>query len=111
MGFSVKKLKNLEVGENKGTIIKSEDLHNAVMTLRAINNPLRKRIIDFINSNPGITVTKIYKKLKIEQSVASQHLAILRKSNFLTAKRDGKFIHYNVNEDRFGEIKDLIDTL
>lgn len=108
MGFSVKKMKNLEVGKEKTTVIKSEDLLKAVMTLRAINNPLRKRIIDLVNSNVDITVTKIYQKLKIEQSVASQHLAILRKSGFLTATRNGKFIYYNVNEERFAEMNAII---
>jgi len=111
MGFSVKKMKDLAVGKDKSTVIKAETLFNAVMTLRAINNPLRKRIIDLVNANTDITVTKIYKKLKIEQSVASQHLAILRKAKFLTATRNGKFIYYNVNVDRFEEIGALIEKM
>lgn len=111
MGFSVKKMKNLEVGKETKTVIKSDDLFKAVMTLRAINNPLRKRIIDLVDANTDITVTKIYQKLKIEQSVASQHLAILRKSGFLTATRNGKFIYYNVNEERFAEIKSIIEQM
>ena len=111
MGFSVKKMKDLQVGKDKNTIVKAETLYRSVMTLRAINNPLRKRIIDLVNANTDITVTKIYKKLKIEQSVASQHLAILRKADFLTATRNGKFIYYNVNVDRFSEIGDLIEKM
>ena len=111
MGFSVKKMKTLEVGKKTKTSIKGDDLLRAVMTFRAINNPLRKRIIDFVDSKTDITVTKIYQKLKIEQSVASQHLAILRKAGFLTATRNGKFIYYNVNEERFAEIKGIIDQI
>ena len=111
MGFSVKKMKNLEVGKKTKTTIKSDDLFKSVMTLRAINNPLRKRIIDLVDANTDITVTKIYQKLKIEQSVASQHLAILRKASFLTATRNGKFIYYNVNEERFAEIKGIIEQM
>lgn len=111
MGFSVKKMKDLQVGKEKNTVVKAEGLYKAVMTLRAINNPLRKRIIDLVNLNTDITVTKIYKKLKIEQSVASQHLAILRKAEFLIATRNGKFIYYNVNEKRFGEIRDIIEQM
>lgn len=111
MGFSVKKMKDLQVGKDKGTVVKAELLYKSVMTLRAINNPLRKRIIDLVNLNTDITVTKIYKKLKIEQSVASQHLAILRKSEFLTATRNGKFIYYNVNVKRFAEVSKLIEKM
>ncbi|MFT4644331.1 MAG: DNA-binding transcriptional ArsR family regulator [Planctomycetota bacterium] len=111
MGFSVKKMKDLQVGKDKSTVVKAETLFTAVMTLRAINNPLRKRIIDLVNANTDITVTKIYKKLKIEQSVASQHLAILRKSGFLTATRNGKFIYYNANVERFAEISKIIEQM
>lgn len=101
----------IEVGKDKKTVLKGEHINQAVMTLRAINNPLRKKIIDFINDHPGIMVSEIYKKLKIEQSVASQHLAILRKVGFLEGKRDGQKIHYSVNENRFIEIRDLIDKM
>ena len=111
MGFSVKKMKDLQVGKEKNTVVKADGLYKAVMVLRAINNPLRKRIIDLVNANTDITVTKIYKKLKIEQSVASQHLAILRKAGFLVATRNGKFIYYNVNVDRFAEIGELIEKM
>tara|TARA_B110000908_G_C10235047_1_gene442810 strand:+ start:1608 stop:1943 length:336 start_codon:yes stop_codon:yes gene_type:complete len=111
MGFSVKKMKDLQVGKDKSTVVKAATLYTAVMTLRAINNPLRKRIIDLVNANTDITVTKIYKKLKIEQSVASQHLAILRNSGFLTATRNGKFIYYNANVERFEEISKIIEQM
>lgn len=111
MGFSTKKIKSLEVGKKEKVSIKGDDLHKGVMTLRALNNPLRKRIIDLVNVNTDMPVTKIYQKLKIEQSVASQHLAILRKAGFLTGTRNGKFIYYNVNEDRFAEVKDLLEQM
>ncbi len=111
MGFSVKKLKNLEVGESEKTVLNSEDLFKAAMTLRAINNPLRKKIIEYVNANKDTPVNKIYKSLKIEQSVASQHLAILRKTEFLIGTRNGKFIYYSVNEKRFAEIRDLLESI
>ena len=101
----------IEVGNDKKIVVKGDSIYKAVMTLRAINNPLRKKIIDFINENPEIMVSEIYKKLKIEQSVASQHLAILRNGGFLEGKRDGQKIHYSINENRFKEIRDLIDKM
>lgn len=61
---------------------------------RAINHKLRQRIIDLLYLNPGLTVTEIFIYLRIEQSVASQHLAILRNAGFVSTQRDGKFIKY-----------------
>jgi DNA-binding transcriptional ArsR family regulator len=79
-------------------------LKKAALIFRAINHKLRQQIIKFINQNGKITVTQIYVKLRLEQSVASQHLAILRKAGFVTTERDGKFIFYSVNHDRLNEI-------
>jgi len=79
-------------------------LKKAALVFRAINHKLRQQIIKFINQNGRITVTQIYVKLRLEQSVASQHLAILRKAGFVTTERDGKFIFYSVNHDRLNEI-------
>ena len=74
-------------------------LKNAKMRVRALNHPLRQSILSVIKSNKNrINVTDIYVKLRIEQSVASQHLAILRGGRFVTTKRDGKTIWYSVND-------------
>jgi len=58
-------------------------LKKAALVLRAINHKLRQQIIQLIHQNGRMTVTEIYVKLRLEQSVASQHLAILRKANFV----------------------------
>ncbi|RYD71282.1 MAG: transcriptional regulator, partial [Sphingobacteriales bacterium] len=58
-----------------------------------------------------ITVTEIYVRLRLEQSVASQHLAILRRAGIVTTQRDGKFIYYTVNYKRIDEINSVVDQL
>lgn len=75
------------------------------MTLRALNHKLRQQILSTIERNENISVTEIYVKLRIEQSVASQHLAILRRANIVKTRREGKIIWYSVNFDRIKEIE------
>lgn len=72
----------------------------AALTLRAINHKLRQVIIKTIDEAGKITVTQLYVKLRLEQSVCSQHLAILRKAGIVTTAREGKFIYYSVNNER-----------
>jgi DNA-binding transcriptional ArsR family regulator len=79
-------------------------LKKAALILRAINHKLRQQILKLIHQKDKITVTEIYVKLRLEQSVASQHLAILRKAGFVTTERDGKFIYYSVNSQRLQEV-------
>lgn len=80
-------------------------LKMGAMVIRAINHTLRQIIMQTISDGQNkLTVTEIYIKLRLEQSVASQHLAILRKAGFVNAKRDGKNIHYSVNYERLKEV-------
>lgn len=88
-------------------------IKKAALVLRAINHKLRQLIIHTIYEHKRISVTDLYVKLRLEQSVASQHLAILRKAEIVSTVREGKFIFYTVNQDRIEDImkfvRDLID--
>lgn len=90
------------------------DLHTlkkAALVLRAINHKLRQQILKLIDESGKMTVTEIYVKLRLEQSVASQHLAILRKAGFVKTERDGKFIYYSVSSERLEELNKFIKDL
>jgi DNA-binding transcriptional ArsR family regulator len=62
-----------------------------------------------IDEHGKITVTELYQKLFLEQSVTSQHLAILRKTGFVKTHREGKFIFYSINPLRFQELNEGIN--
>jgi DNA-binding transcriptional ArsR family regulator len=97
-----------------GTVPLNVDLLNvkkASLVLRAINHKLRQQILKLIDEQGKITVTEIYVKLRLEQSVASQHLAILRKGGFVKTERDGKFIYYTVNPARIEELNQFVESL
>ena len=79
--------------------------------MRAINHKLRQVILQLIGDRDKITVTEIFLHLRLEQSVASQHLAILRKSGFVKTKREGKFIYYSVNRQRLLDLNKFVDEL
>lgn len=87
------------------------ELRRAVLVLRAVNHKLRQRIIDLLDEFEAMTVTDIYIKLRLEQSVASQHLAILRRAGVVETVRDGKFIYYRLDKERLAQISRLIEEL
>ena len=87
------------------------NVKKASLILRAINHKLRQQILKLIDEQGKITVTEIYVKLRLEQSVASQHLAILRKAGFVRTERDGKFIYYAVNPARLEDLNKFIESL
>lgn len=77
--------------------INNEKLQFSSEILRALAHPLRMKILEFIDQNDKINVNKIYNTLKLEQSITSQHLRILRLAGLVKTERDGKFIHYSIN--------------
>lgn len=87
------------------------ELRKAVLVLRAINHKLRQHIIDLLEANDQMTVTDIYIKLRLEQSVASQHLAILRRAGVVVTERQGKFIYYSLDQNRLNQISRLVEEL
>jgi DNA-binding transcriptional ArsR family regulator len=87
------------------------NVKKAAMILRAVNHKLRQQILKLIDEHGRMTVTEIYVKLRLEQSVASQHLAILRKAGFVKTDRDGKFIYYAVNHERLEDLNRFVDQL
>ena len=88
--------------------IDSVMLGKASFIIRALSHPLRLKIIGFIDRNKIVNVNKIYNSLNLEQSIASQHLNILRSSKLVTTRREGKFIYYSVNYEMIIKINNLI---
>jgi len=78
-------------------LIKEQELARSTEVLRALAHPLRMRILEFIDQYDKINVNKIYSSLRLEQSITSQHLRILRHAGLVETERDGKFIYYRVN--------------
>lgn len=93
--------------------IKLDFLHlkKAALVLRAMNHKLRQQMIKLLDESERMTVTEIYVKLRLEQSVASQHLAILRRAGIVITQRDGKFIYYAINYERVAEVNQFVEDL
>lgn len=79
----------------------------ASLTYRAINHKLRQQLLAYIGKMQRCTVTEIFIHFRMEQSVASQHLAKLRQAGFVKTERAGKRIYYSVNPEK---MKDLLEV-
>ncbi len=109
----IRNLDKQELGTASETLLQI-DYHNikkASLILRSLNHKLRQQILRIIYEEKKITVTEIYVKLRLEQSVASQHLAILRKVGIVSTQREGKFIYYTINTSRVDAIERFVKEL
>lgn len=90
-------------------LVNNKNLEVASSTMRALTHPLRLKLISFIDQSRRVNVNKIYKALKMEQSVASQHLRILREDMLVNAEREGKLIYYSVNYQKLEDITGAVN--
>jgi DNA-binding transcriptional ArsR family regulator len=87
------------------------NVKKAALVLRALNHKLRQQMIQTLDAQGKMTVTEIYVQLRLEQSVASQHLAILRRAGIVRTDRDGKFVYYRINPERVDTINACVHQL
>jgi DNA-binding transcriptional ArsR family regulator len=99
------KTKPKPASRSKSLPLELEELKKAALTLRAINHKVRQKILDVIHQSGEITVSEIYAKLKLEQSLTSSYLAVLRRAGIVKTRREGQSIHYSVNYDHISEVE------
>jgi DNA-binding transcriptional ArsR family regulator len=85
--------------------IDAAQLKSGAQIFRALNHNLRLTILQLIHKNKRMKVTAVYTTLNIEQSVASQHLGILRKAGIVKTERENRFIYYSVNYDALQHVQ------
>ena len=76
---------------------------------RALNHPLRQKMIQMIHGEGRMTVTQLFTKMGLEQSVTSNHLAMLRSQKLLLTEKQHKFVFYSVNYGRLRNVQESIE--
>lgn len=85
-------------------------LTESTQIMRSIVHPIRLEMLEFIKNNPWTDVQTIYQSLEIEQSLASQYLAMLRQANVVLTKRQGKHILYHINSTKYVKVHNAISN-
>src|SRR5688572_24390403 len=100
-----------EEGDDESSLINYNAVKMAAIIIRALNNPVRKRIIDLLLKNETVNVSNMVYNLREEQTVISQHLNVLRQAKIVTFLKKGKNVYYFLNKSRVQEIQTCLSTL
>ncbi len=87
----------------------SVDYIQKALALKALSDPNRLVIIDFLNDGERCAC-KILEQLQISQPTLSHHMKILNDAELIHCRKDGKWIHYSVNRDKFKELTGLMES-
>jgi len=70
---------------------------NASSLFDILSDESRRQIILLLIRDGEQCVCNLYGFLNMTQPKASRHLAVMRESGLVVARRDGKWIHYRLN--------------
>lgn len=68
---------------------------------KALGDPTRLRIVRMLARNGETCVCRIVDELQMNQPAISHHMAKLKQSGLLNARKDGQWIHYSLRVDAF----------
>jgi ArsR family transcriptional regulator len=86
------------------------DTSRAVELFHALSDETRLAIVRKLR-NGEQCVCHLTDMLDAEQSRLSFHLRVLKNAGLVHDRREGRWIHYHLNRDVFGELESLIGDL
>lgn len=78
----------------------------ASLIFKALGEPNRLAIIDMIKDEEKCAC-KILEDLNITQPTLSHHMKILCSTGLVNSRREGRWMHYSINDKLFDEVKSL----
>ncbi|MDT8375155.1 MAG: metalloregulator ArsR/SmtB family transcription factor [Mariprofundaceae bacterium] len=78
------------------------------LLFKALGDPVRLRLFCLLALKGEQCVCHLTRALRLPQSTISRHLGVLRSSGLVTARRDGKWMHYQPADDVPEELTRLL---
>lgn len=86
------------------------DAHRPLYEVKAnlfkgLSHPLRIRVLEVLSASSPVSVADLIADTGLEASHLSQHLAVLRRHNLVTAERRGSQVYYRL---AYPQVADLL---
>ncbi len=86
--------------------IEKEKLGELAEYLKIISDENRLKILCLLKHGERC-VCEIHETLNLPQNLTSHHLKILREAELVIARREGKWVHYRLNDEKISYLTEL----
>jgi|SRR6185369_10582906 len=80
-------------------------------TIKALSDPIRLRIVLLLQAEGELCVCDLMAVLELPQSTISRHLAYLKRSYWIDARRQGVWMYYTLSQESCDICRELLQTL
>lgn len=88
-----------------------DKVRRVAQTLKGLANEQRLQILCLLSENKEMSVGELMRFLDLSQSALSQHLAKLKSENFVSSRKEGLSVYYQVERPDILEILHLLHGL
>jgi ArsR family transcriptional regulator, arsenate/arsenite/antimonite-responsive transcriptional repressor len=88
----------------------SQDRQRLAGMLKALGNPVRFQIVEFLARNQTCITNDIVRNTPLAQSTVSQHLKVLREAGLIRGDIEGPATCYCLNPDGFRWLREQIEA-
>ena len=88
----------------------SKSIEIQAKLFRGFSDPSRISILNALLHGPR-SVSELVETTSLTQSNVSNHLGCLRDCGLVTANQRGRFVHYELSDERVGQLLTLADEL
>ena len=74
---------------------------------KTLGHPLRVKILDALRNKDEVGVNELSARLGVEQATLSQQLAVLRKSNIVSGRKEGQNVYYSARDPEIFRLLDV----
>ncbi len=85
----------------------SLDLTQSVRAFHALSDPTRLQLVELLRGGERC-VCELTDALESAQSRLSFHLRVLKEAGLVLDRREGRWVHYRLNQDRVAELSGLL---
>ncbi|SIO22475.1 ArsR family transcriptional regulator [Singulisphaera sp. GP187] len=104
MAKSVKREGESRNGSTEANRVFEDAIRELVQVSRLLGDETRLRILFYLVQNQELHVTDLCTRLGQSQPAVSHHLALLRVSGLIEARREAKHNFYSVRTEAFGDL-------
>ena len=89
----------------------STEEHNIAIVSDALAHPIRKRIVDLLKENPGLTQKQLFQNLPLSQTAIFQHLNKLREAEVIYFTYNVHYFPMTLNYKKLEELKIYLEKV